>query len=103
MDTFSHPFRFVNGNVSKVDDRSDAFSAQIIAAVIKTATGEMLLTPDFGTRQSEFSSLDRSGLAYSIASYHPLVSIDSISEVIDPSGSNVAARIEFSTNRPIGS
>ena len=101
MDSIAHPFRFSGGHVVVVDDESDAYAAQIIAAVVKTEKGEMPLNPDFGTRQPEFAALDRSGIAYTVAAYHPSINIDSISETIEANG-EVKIKIEFSTEQAIG-
>ena len=102
MQSLSHPFRFINGRAPTVDDRTDAFSAQMIAAVVKTGKGELPLNPDYGTRQPEFASLDRSGLAYSVTSYYPLISINKISEVVDKTTGDVQIKVEFTTNESIG-
>ena len=102
MNSISHPFRFSAGKAVKVAEDTDAFSAQMIAAVIKTGKGEMPLNPDYGVRQAEFSGLDRAGLTFSISAYHPNISINKITEVVNPSTADVEIRIEFTTNQPIG-
>lgn len=80
MDSFSYPFRFAGGKVVKVDDQTDQYAAQIVAAAIKTAPGELPITSDFGSKAAEFSSLDTTGLLYSVSTYHPTITIDSIVE-----------------------
>lgn len=94
MNVWSHPFRFSGGKVAKVDDQSDSYAAQTIAAVIKTGKGELWLNPAYGTDSMEFSATDISGLMYSISAFHPYIRIDGIEQEILPDGS-VKIRVEF--------
>ena len=94
MDSFAHPFRFSGGKVVKVDDQTDQFAAQIVAAAIKTEPGEMPVTTDFGSRAAEFGSIDTTGLLYSLSAYHPGITIDSVSEVVEEDRRVVS--VEFS-------
>lgn len=80
MDSFAHPFRFSGGKVVKIDDQTDAFAAQMVAAALKTQPGELVITDDFGCQPAEFMVVDSAGLVYSISRYHPTITIDSISE-----------------------
>lgn len=82
MDSFAHPFRFSAGKVVKVDDQTDAFAAQMIAAALKTQPGELTITEDFGCQSAEFLSIDTAGLVYSMSTYHPTITIDAINEEI---------------------
>jgi phage baseplate assembly protein W len=93
MDSFAHPFRFSAGNVVKIDDQTDAFAAQVIAAALKTQPGELVITDDFGCESAEFMAIDGAGLVYSISRYHPTITIDSITEEIFDDERRVA--VEF--------
>jgi len=93
MDSFAHPFRFSGGKVVKVDDQTDAFAAQVIAAALKTEPGELPITDDFGCEAAEFMTIDSSGLIYSMSAYHPTITIDSIREEVLDSERRVA--VEF--------
>lgn len=94
MDVFAYPFHFSGGKVVKVDDRSDAYAAQIIAGVIKTGKGELLLNPVYGTDALEFSPLDIAGLIHTVSAYHPQIRIDNIDQQIETDGS-IKLRVEF--------
>jgi phage baseplate assembly protein W len=94
MDAFAYPFRFSGGRVVKVDDQSDAYAAQIIAGVLKTGKGELLLNPVYGTEAIEFSSMDVAGLIHTVSAYHPTIRIDSINQEIQSDGT-VKISVEF--------
>lgn len=93
MDSFSHPFRFTFGAAPVVDEDSDAFAAQIIAAAVKTAIGELPITTDFGSLPAEFFRLDTAGVVYSLSKYHPRIVINAIGESLEESKAQIL--IEF--------
>jgi|SRR6478609_3251045 len=94
MDVWAHPFRFNGGKVVKVDEFSDAYAAQTIAATIKTGKGELWLNPAYGTDSIEFAGTDLSGLMYSLSAFHPYIRVEGITQEILADGS-IKIRVEF--------
>ena len=95
MVAFAHPFRFINGSAVKVDDTSEQYAALVVASVVRTNRGELPITVDFGTYAPEFSSLDVSGIMYSISSYYPEISINGVSQTRNDQNGQVEIKVEF--------
>lgn len=95
MDKIAFPFRLSAGRVVRDDSESDSYAAQLIAAVVRTGRGELLLNPDFGVRSPEFVGLDNSALLYSVSTYHPNIEIHGVLEQINPHSGVVETRIQF--------
>lgn len=95
MDALAFPFRFVAQRAVRVDDASEYFAAQMIAAAVRTQLGELPITVDFGSKDSAFSSFDEGNLLRTISQYTDNIIIDSISKKIKPN-QTVSVEIEFS-------
>lgn len=86
MDAFAHPFRFSGGRVVRVDNASEQYAAQRLAALIQTHYNELPLTPTFGSIDQEFSRFYAAALIQGAANFMPNIRIDDINEVVDPDG-----------------
>ena len=97
MDAIAYPFRFSGGRTAKINAGTDAFRAQTVAAALRTGTGELFLTPTYGTRSPEFGGLDMAGFTYTLATFHPTIIVDKIEEIVNPETGMLDIRIEFSS------
>ena len=86
MDALAFPFRFSAGRAVTLDDASDQYTAQKVASIVSTRTGELPIKPFFGTREPEFSEFDISGLYYAAALYFPEVQIGEVRQLTDNNG-----------------
>jgi hypothetical protein len=82
MDAFSFPFRFAAGHAVMVDDASEAYQAQLIAAAIQTQKFELKITPDFGSSDIEFRGFDEANFVRTVSNFIPTCRIDEIEQVI---------------------
>lgn len=95
MDALAFPFRFVAQRAVRVDDASELFAAQMIAAAIQTKLGELPITVDFGSNDSAFISFDEGNLLRTIANYTDNIIIDDIKRNIN-ADQTISVTVEFS-------
>lgn len=86
MDAFAYPFRFSGGRAVRVDNASEQYAAQRIAALIQTHYDELPLSPTFGSLDQEFSQFYPSALIQAASNFMPKVRIDDVAEQIAPDG-----------------
>lgn len=95
MDALAFPFRFVAQRAVRVDDASERFAAQLIAAAVQTKLGELPITVDFGSSDSTFMAFDEGNLLRTIANYTDNIVIDDIKRTVN-ADHTIAVTVEFS-------
>lgn len=95
MQCFSQPFQLLpNGTVQTADLGSDAYNAQMIAALVRTRYNERELVPGFGTSDPVMVGVNPTELAAQVSQYGPKVQITAVRQTqIDYE--TVGARVEF--------
>ena len=86
MDTFSIPFRFVNGLTAKHAEGSDEYYLHLLSMVLQTEPGEMPLDANFGTNDPVFQNISRATILELAAKYVPELNIQNIATVLDDDG-----------------
>lgn len=86
MDTFSVPFRFVNGLAAKHAEGTDDYYLHLMTMVILTQPGEMPLDPGFGTQDPTFQKINRASLVEMSLKYVPELNIRTITPIITGDG-----------------
>jgi phage baseplate assembly protein W len=79
VDVLQSPFRFnSDGSAAKVEQGSDAHMAQQLAALVRTASGDLPLAPTYGVGDLTFTEIDPAAIASKIADFHPDIGIEDI-------------------------
>lgn len=86
MDTFSIPFRFVNGLTAKHVEGSDEYYLHLLSMVLQTEPGEMPLDANFGTNDPVFQNISRATILELAAKYVPELNIQNIATILDDDG-----------------
>lgn len=83
----AHPLRLrPGGQLSTVDEGSDAHAAQDIAVLIGTRPGERDLVPEFGLEDPAFDELHIAELTAQVAVYGPARTITDIATSVTRDG-----------------
>jgi hypothetical protein len=95
MESLAFPFRFSGGRAARVDDASDEFAAQHIAAAVLTRRQELPITPLFGSTDPEFLSFDTASFLLTATNYFPGISIDDLTQTVT-GDERVSVTIQYS-------
>lgn len=86
MDALAYPFRFSRGRAVRLDDASDEYAAQCIAALIRTRPAEIVVRPSFGVADPTFERFDATRLYFGVANFFPDIAITDVSTELDADG-----------------
>lgn len=96
MQCLSQPFQLLpNGTAQTLDSGSDAYNAQLIAALVRTRYNERELVPTFGTSDPVMVGINPTELAAQVSQYGPNVTITAVTQT-QLDFETVAAKIEYS-------
>ena len=78
MDTIAFPIKFKNNELVKLEQGTDKYFNQLIAATLQIAPGELVLEAGFGIRNMAFEKPSIEDIKQLLTVYFPELYIDSV-------------------------
>lgn len=94
MDTLKYPLNFSRGRAITIPERTDEYSSQAIAILIRTTVGEFPLEPTFGVSDPSFSTFMKSEFLRNMNTFWPEVRVVN-AEIDDRASGSGVSRLKI--------